>query len=36
MFGDITDVAVDVGTDVRKIVAWQEKKPANWGKKAEP
>ena len=36
MFGDITDVAVDVGTDVRKIVASQEKKPANWGKKAEP
>ena len=36
MFGDITDVAVPVGTDVKKIVAWQEKKPAHWGKKAEP
>ena len=36
MFGDITDVAVPVGADVRKIVAWQEKKPANWGKKAVP
>ncbi len=36
MFGEITDVAVPVGTDVRKIVAWQEAKPANWTKKAEP
>jgi hypothetical protein len=36
MFGDFTELAVPVGTDVRKIVAWQEPKPAKWGKKAEP
>jgi hypothetical protein len=27
MLGEITDVAVPVGTDVRQIVAWQEKQP---------
>ncbi len=36
MFGEITDVAVPVGTDVRKVVAWQEEKPKNWTKKALP
>jgi len=35
MLGEITDVAVPVGTDVRKIVAAQEKKPANWTKQAK-
>jgi hypothetical protein len=29
MFGEITDVAVDIGTDVSKIVEWQETKPAD-------
>lgn len=35
MLGEITDVAVPVGTDVRKIVSYQEKKPAGWTKQAK-
>jgi len=35
MLGEITDVAVPVGTDVRKIVKWQEQKPKDWTKKAK-
>jgi hypothetical protein len=35
MLGEITDVAVPVDTDVRKIVAYQEKKPKGWTKQAK-
>jgi hypothetical protein len=35
MLGEITDVAVPVGTDVKTIVAWQEKKPVELMKKAQ-
>jgi hypothetical protein len=35
MLGEITDIAIPVGTDVRTVVAYQEKKPAGWTKQAK-